>query len=335
MKRTQDTNPLNMLCKIYEISAKKHTVQDLLSEVQKCLRKFYRNTKVSVIIGQFSVREKPVQVRGVQKARSFEEGFSALVAKTKKAIIVSKRLNDYCKRNKIAPVHRVIRSVMGVPMLHHGELCGVIVLQKRGESGGFTQGDASLITLLARQLAAEISYERLSENTYKLLEEIKHLSLTDSLTNMPNRRFFDLILDIEWRKAKGYTRQLSLAMISPDRSRTGQGRQISSTLLLHVATTLKRNVRDTDFTARFGGDKFAIILPEAVNESAVNAAERVRKAVERTPLVVKGSSKKKVTISVGVVTYPSSAENLEALLHQAIKALSRAKQLGQNQVVSL
>jgi len=338
MKRTQDMTLLHFLSKIDEISAKKHTMQDLFGEVKKTLRKFYRNTKISIAIGRVSVREKPVQIRGSEKAGSFEDGFSVLVAKKKKAIIVSKGLTDYCKRHKITPARRVICSVMGLPMLHHGELCGVIILQKTGKAGGFTAGDASLITLLAGRLAAEISYERLNENTNGLMEEIKHLSLIDSLTNMPNRRFFDLILDIELRKAKGYTRQLSLAMISPDQSRTvgaKQGGHVSNVLLVHVAKTLKKNVRDTDFTARFGVDEFAIILPEAVNEAAVNAAERLRKAVERAPLIVKGSSKKRFTISVGVVTYPSSAENLEALLQQAIKALNRAKQLGRNQVVSL
>jgi diguanylate cyclase (GGDEF)-like protein len=106
-------------------------------------------------------------------------------------------------------------------------------------------------------------------------------------------------------------------------------------ILTHVATTLKSNFRDTDFVARCERDTFAVILPEAKNESAVNAAERVRKAVERAPLVTAGGTRRRATVSVGVVTYPGSAENLNTLLEQATKALARAQQLGPSQVVTL
>ena len=94
-------------------------------------------------------------------------------------------------------------------------------------------------------------------------------------------------------------------------------------------------MRETDFVARYGGGEFVILLPETLNEAAVNVAERVRNAVERTPLTAKGVRKKKMTISLGVVTYPGSAESLPVLLEQAQKALSRARQLGRNQVVTI
>jgi len=105
-------------------------------------------------------------------------------------------------------------------------------------------------------------------------------------------------------------------------------------LLVHVAQTLKKNVRDTDFLARYGREEFAILFPEASNEAAANVAERVRCAVEQAPIVLKGLGRKRVTISLGVVTYPSSAETLTVLLEQVGRALARAKQLGRNQVVA-
>lgn len=325
MKHLLDTTLLQSLYKIDQISARKHTIQDLRLEIERALRRLYGDARVSVSIVMVS--------RAREESRSFERDFGALVARKKKTIIVNKGVDVYCKRYTMAPAHGSVRGVMGVPIFHCGALCAVITIVNKEKRRVFSAADASLVTLLAGRLASEVCYGRLNEKTSGLREENERLCLTDSLTNIPNRRFFDLIIDIELRKAKGYTRQVSLALVTPDQRRTGRGRN-GSALLIHIAKTLKRNIRDTDFLARFGRNEFMVILPEALNEAAVNAAERVRKAVERTPFVVKGS-KRKVTISVGVVTYPSSAENLVTLLEQAVKALNRAIQLGRNQVVSL
>jgi diguanylate cyclase (GGDEF)-like protein len=176
------------------------------------------------------------------------------------------------------------------------------------------------------------------EENVRLSEEVRELSLIDEVTKIPNRRYFDLVLGMEVKKAKGYSRQLSIALIDLDHFRSlsaRYGKNTSDKILLHLAQTLKRNVRDTDFVARYGGGEFVILLPETMNEAAVNVAERVRNAVERAPLKAKGLRKKKMTISLGVVTYPSSAESLPVLIEQAQKALSRAKQLGRNQVVTI
>ncbi|UCF70083.1 MAG: GGDEF domain-containing protein [candidate division WOR-3 bacterium] len=325
MKRNQDTPLLHSLSIIRRVSMRKHTLQQLRREVEKVLRKMYRSTKVSVILGELDLVRR--------KKASFENDLALLIAKSRKAIIVNKGIDVFCRRRRITPPQASIRGIMGVPCLYRGESCGAIILLSKGRDDSFTNADASVVALLAERLTSEAFCEQAIAQVHKLVEENKRLCLTDTLTNIPNRHFFDLILELEVKKAKGYTRQLSLALITPDWGRTRR-MPGSSAQLIHLAKTIKRNIRDTDFIARFGQDEFMVILPEALNESAVNAAERVRKAIERTPFVYRGK-KKKVTISVGVVTYPSSAENLEGLLEQSAKALNRAIQLGRNQVVSL
>ncbi len=330
MRHTPQTTILQCLCAIDETAAKKHALSALRREVKKSLQKLYRNTEISIVVDEVGVDRTGIA--------SFERDFSAFVEKKKRVIIVNNRLDAYSKTHRINRVRPSVQSIMGVPMFCHNESCGVIILLSSKKPRTFTNVDASLVALHAGRLAAEISYDRLSKKTRAIQEQSKQLNLTDPLTSMPNRRFFDLIMDIELRKARGYSRQLSLAMITIDHKGarpSKRSRQYDDLIFAHVARTLKGNVRDTDFVARFSRDEFAAILPEAVNEAAVKAAERVRRAVERTPFIMKGSAKKKVTISLGVVTYPSSAESLEALLQQARKALERARNLGRNQVVSL
>jgi diguanylate cyclase len=265
-------------------------------------------------------------------------GFAALVVASKKVFIVHKDLSKFCKKHNIAALHKNTTGLCGYPIQHRNIVYGAIVLEKVKDHSPFGRAVESLVALIAARLAVEIAFDRLVEEKNRLESEVEQLALFDPLTKIPNRRYFDLILEMEMRKAKGYSRQLSLAMIDLDHFRNlnaRHGKKVGNELLIHVAQTLQRNVRATDFVARFGGEEFMIILPEALNEAAVNVAERIRSAVESAPLVLKGTGRKKVTISIGVVTYPSSAENLPALLEQANRALKKAKGLGRNQVVAI
>ena len=338
MKKVQDLKLLRSLLKIDQTITKRYSLGNLIAAVKQEIRNNFKNTKVSVIIGQTDSVLLKGKKRKKKSTGSFASAFGALVMKKKKSFVVGKDLAKFCKKHEITPVGRTTKSILGAPIQHRGNMYGAIVVENMKEIGAFVPRDEVYITMLADRLGAEMENDRLLDDKNKLEAEIRHLALFDPLTKLPNQRYFDLIVEMELKKAKGYSRQLSLAIIDLDRFRSLNarlGKKVGNDMLFHVAQTLKRNVRDTDFVARRGGEEFVILLPEALNEAAVNVAERVRIAVERAPLAVKGLGKKRVTISVGVVTYPSSAESLPALMEQAEKALKRAKQLGRNQVVAL
>jgi diguanylate cyclase (GGDEF)-like protein len=336
MTDSKESSPLRILIKIGKITKRKYKLEKLLSSIKQELKNHFKNTKVSVMIEQASAPVEKEELRTLV-ATSGVHGLAALIMKNKKKVVVNQDVAKFYKKYGIKTGRSVAKSILGLPMLHQGTVYGAIILENMKTTDAYERVDESLMTVLAAHLAAGVARDiSVRENT-RLIEEIRQLSLIDPLTNVANRRYFDLVFDMEIRKAKGYARQLSLAMIDVDRFRSLNarfGREAADELLVHVAQTLKKNVRDTDFLARYGGEEFAILFPEASNEAAANVAERVRCAVEQFPIVLKGLGRKKVTISLGVVTYPSSAETLTVLLEQVIRALARAKQLGRNQVVA-
>jgi diguanylate cyclase (GGDEF)-like protein len=143
------------------------------------------------------------------------------------------------------------------------------------------------------------------------------------------------MLDREIRKAKWYSRPLSLAMIDLDdfkKFNDRYGHLNGDKMIVHIAHTLKRNIRDSDFVARYGGEEFAILFPELGDIAAAKVLERIRNAVEKKPLAIKGAGQKLMTISIGVATYPYNADDALELVQNADKALYQAKQLGKNRV---
>ncbi|MGD9379737.1 MAG: sensor domain-containing diguanylate cyclase [candidate division WOR-3 bacterium] len=339
MKLPKDAKRLRMLYKIDRIIAKKYSLDNLTANVKSEIRSAYKNTKVHVAIGELKPSTGERVINGKKLTGGpFVTSLSNLLMQKKKSLILGKDLQKFCKKHGIKPVRKSVKSIMGIPVVHRNQTVGAIILENTKQAEAYDDADEAIVTALAVRLGAEIVNDELLVEKTRLETEIRQLALFDPLTKLPNQRYFDLIFEMEIKKAKGYSRQLSLAMIDLDRFRnlsTRYGKKFGDALLMHVAQTLKQNVRDTDFIARLQGVQCVILLPEALNEAAVNVAERVRVAVEKTALTVKGSGKRKVTISVGVVTYPSSAESLPALLEQADKALKRAKQLGGNQVVAL
>ena len=105
-------------------------------------------------------------------------------------------------------------------------------------------------------------------------------------------------------------------------------------LLERLAKVVRRNIRNIDIPARYGGEEFVIILPETSDEEAMQVAERIRQAVERESFPFERRQPGgKVTISVGVSSYPGEAKTPRELLNLADRALYRAKVLGKNRVI--
>ena len=168
------------------------------------------------------------------------------------------------------------------------------------------------------------------------LEEFSSLmrekALTDDLTNLYNRRFFDPRLEEELHRASRYARPLSIIMIDIDLFKLvndQMGHQIGDEVLSTTAALIKANLRRVDIACRLGGDEFAIIMPETEGENAMVVAERLRQAYKTILKHYRGENLP-LTISTGVAEYPSSARTSEDIIAAADKALYHSKNKGRN-----
>lgn len=166
-----------------------------------------------------------------------------------------------------------------------------------------------------------------------MYKHTKHLSETDALTKLNNRRCFENCFDKEFARAKRYGNKLSIGIIDVDffkKINDTYGHLCGDYILQEVAYNIVNNFRQTDFVFRYGGEEFTVILTETSAESAQIPFERLRKTIEEQ--VFKYDNKDiKVTISAGI---SSNTELQDAwdMLDDADKALYKAKNNGRNRV---
>ena len=182
---------------------------------------------------------------------------------------------------------------------------------------------------LERQRLTAEERQRL-EQEIKAKEFYHALSVIDELTGLYNYRHFHELLNQGLRRSERYFHPLSLLMIDIDNFKKYQdvhGHVAGDEALKVIAQIMRNTVRGVDMVARYGGEEFTVILPETTKEVAAIAAERVRNAIAETIL----PTGDRLTISVGVASYPADAESKEQLICQADQALYRAKKRGKNQ----
>lgn len=188
------------------------------------------------------------------------------------------------------------------------------------------------------QHALELSHMKLEKKVALRTRELKQLtleleaiSLTDSLTSLPNRRAFNQRINIEWQRTVRYATPLSIMMLDVDhfkRFNDDFGHQTGDEVLIQVGKLLANAVRTTDFASRYGGEEFIVILPNSTLDEAMPIAQRICNEIADYAW-----PQRQVTISIGVATYQQQDE-VQELIAQADMALYQAKAEGRNRVVS-
>ncbi|MCL2183867.1 MAG: diguanylate cyclase [Chitinispirillia bacterium] len=167
---------------------------------------------------------------------------------------------------------------------------------------------------------------------------IERLSMTDQLTEIPNRRSFDSRLTMEWRRAIREKKYISLLMLDVDKFKAYNdtyGHQQGDNVLRAVAKSLEQDMmRPGDFAARWGGEEFAAVLACTDLNGAMQVAERIRANIEALRITVPGTSDvAPVTISIGVESMmPDQNSSLDLFISAADNALYAAKKAGRNRV---
>lgn len=219
------------------------------------------------------------------------------------------------------------QHMLAVPLKKNNEeVIGVLSVfdkEAREGVGTFNSHDEALLTTLATQAA-----------TMWVRLQYYDLATVDGLTRLFVRRHLEQRLNEEVRKALRFNKKLSLIMIDIDHFKKFNdtyGHKTGDNVLKLVAQQLKQTVRTgIDLPARYGGEELTVVVPEADREGAMQLAERIREAVQNTPLPGPNGETLHVTISLGVATLPMHGRTKEELFEKADIALYQAKRGGRN-----
>ncbi|HBY98339.1 MAG: sensor domain-containing diguanylate cyclase [Ardenticatenaceae bacterium] len=233
-------------------------------------------------------------------------------------------------RSRLAYVRKGLHGYCDLPLEAEGQVLGGLRLHSRQEHKP-SPLEQDLLAAIASQIAVALMNVR-------LYQETRRLATTDPLTGLANRRVLEERLADEFRRARRYEHALTLIMTDLDHFKVyndTHGHPAGDVVLRELAILLQGSVRETDLVARYGGEEFVILLPETARAAALVVGEKIRAAVEQHPFAHRETQPSgRLTISVGVATFPEGLEQPETLLHSADRALYQAKAMGRNRVYS-
>ena len=166
-----------------------------------------------------------------------------------------------------------------------------------------------------------------------LLKRAEALSVTDDLTHLYNSRYLNLVLRRETKRASRSGRPLSLLFIDLDGFKSindTHGHLFGSRALVEAAAVIRQSARETDVVARFGGDEFALVLPDTGGEGAYAVGERIRERIAAHKFLAGDGLDIHLTASLGVATLPDAAASVEELVQAADMAMYYVKEHGKN-----
>lgn len=263
------------------------------------------------------------------------------ITRTKESIVTREAVNDKRLRRDPYVERHGPRSVLGMPILHHAELTGILYLENNAVSGAFTENHLEVLHLLTSQIAISIENARLyadmEERVAARTRELEAMALRDTLTGVANRKAFDERLAEEFARSRRSGQPLSLLMIDIDHFKHVNdtfGHLIGDECLKQMGTTLTGFPhRPGDFVARYGGEEFGLVVQNTNLDGAMVLAERVLDAVRGIVLETK-SVRHPITVSIGVATaVPEHPSTPSMLIATADRRLYAAKASGRNRAM--
>ena len=218
------------------------------------------------------------------------------------------------------------KSEMCVPLIFFGEKLGVLALDS-ASLNAFDQEDVQPLESVADICAAAIQ-------NANYFEKMKQLAYVDGLTGIFNRRYFEMRIAEELERASRFVGRMSVIMVDIDhfkRLNDEFGHLLGDEVLRGVSNILKQQLRKVDMVCRYGGEEFAIVVPETTGANAMVVAEKLRRQIETHPFP---GVPRPVTISCGVADYPTHGSSRDEVVAAADSALYLAKQAGRNQVIA-
>jgi diguanylate cyclase (GGDEF)-like protein/putative nucleotidyltransferase with HDIG domain len=247
------------------------------------------------------------------------QGFAGLVAESHEPFLSG----DVLASDKYLPFHPGVRSGLYIPMKYRDELLGVLTMESLRPKA-FSHQDMLTLRTLADELAVALK----NALAYQVAQE---QAITDSLTNLKTHRFFMEALDAEWRRSPRSGRPFSIIVLDLDgfkQVNERQGHLEGDKVLNAVARAIEARCRQSNVVARYGGDQFAVLMPDASAEQAEILAERLRVSLAADAYL----SPRNVTASLGIATFPVHGVTPEEIVRVAESGMYLAKHEKGNRV---
>jgi len=222
-----------------------------------------------------------------------------------------------------------IGAVIALPLSCRGHRAGALVGLDRLAAGR----EPKLPAAMLRSLRILLEPASAALDNAILLKRAEALSVTDDLTRLFNSRYLNMVLRRETKRASRNGRPLSLLFIDLDGFKAvndTHGHLFGSKALVEAAGVIRSSARETDVVARFGGDEFALVLPDTGGEGAYAVGERIRDRIAEYKFLAADGLDIHLTASVGVATLPDVAASAEELVQAADKAMYAVKDSGKN-----
>lgn len=236
------------------------------------------------------------------------------------------------KTPNIHKTHRVFsqnyqtKGCIIAPLICHGRVVGVLNLSDKSDGTPFTKDEIAVVELFRQLIGASIG-------NVSLFEKTQRQAKTDGLTGMLNHRMFYETLEIELRRTQRYGGKLSIVMIDIDNLKPindSYGHRAGDMAIKQIARRISACIRQIDIAARYGGDEFAVILPNTLLNDAISVAERMVTMTTGTPMLWE-QHRIPLSISVGVGQYDGE-QTAGDVTKTTDRALYAAKQAGKGRV---
>src|SRR5713226_7831296 len=226
-----------------------------------------------------------------------------------------------------------VGAVLAFPLSCRGRCVGALMALDRQPSVREPRLSASML----RAVRILLEPASVALDNALLLKRAEALSVTDDLTHLYNSRYLNLVLRRETKRASRSGRPLSLLFIDLDgfkRINDTHGHLFGSRALVEAAAVIRGSARETDVVSRFGGDEFAVVLPDTGGEGAFAVGARVRERIAAHTFLAGDGFDIHLTASVGVATLPVVASSADELLHAADQAMYQVKDRGKNGILA-
>ncbi len=189
---------------------------------------------------------------------------------------------------------------------------------------------------MVARVKTQIRRKRYQDALKSQYQKSVSMAVTDGLTGLYNRHFLNNHLDNMVRQSVKNGKKLAIMIMDMDHFKSVNdtyGHDVGDKVLKQLAAMILRISRTTDLAARYGGEEFVVLMPETDEQSAINAANRMRETVEKTPFIIGDNGETlNRTLSIGVATSHPDGDSAESMLKRADEALYSAKRNGRNQV---
>lgn len=233
-------------------------------------------------------------------------------------------LADALATRQVVLINSDFQHTAYVPLFAKNVPVGIMRLDDKGDGTDFTQEDVQLFQTVGSQIAVAINNAQLYS-----------LAVTDGLTRLYVRRYFDLRMEEEFDQARRYGRVFSLMMLDIDHFKNfndTHGHQMGDAVLQQCASIIMDETRKSDVCCRYGGEEMAVILPETTLSDGAILGNKLCEQMRAFAFGVDSEEALRVTTSIGVIQYSDDFEKWSEMVKGCDEALYKAKELGRNRV---